>query len=138
MSAPAFRFSAVEGRPPLGAIFGAICLVVGTGVVVLHLDRLPVAFCAFKALTGLPCPTCGSTRALGRLIVFDLAGAVAMNPLAALVFALVAVWALVDLVLLPRRRAASLAVHPRLSWGLRLAALVLFLANWVYLLAVGR
>jgi hypothetical protein len=133
-----FRLSAAPGRPPLGAIFGAIGVLAGAAVAVLHLDRLPVVLCVFKGLTGLPCPTCGSTRALGRLAVFDLAGAVAMNPLATLAFGLVAVWALVDLVLLPRRRALSLEVEPRLAWRLRIAVLALFLANWVYLLATRR
>ncbi len=135
---PAIRFSAPEGRAPLGAIFGAIGAVAGIAVAVLHLDRLPVVVCAFKAVTGLPCPTCGSTRALGRLFSFDLAGAVSMNPLATLAAALVAVWAIVDLVLLPQRRALSLEVGPRLAWGLRIAAITLFVGNWVYLLVAGR
>ncbi len=102
--------------PPLGAIFGGDRRRRGgIAVALLHLDRLPVVVCVFKGLTGLPCPTCGSTRALGRLFAFDLAGALAMNPLATLGAALVAVWALVDLVLLPRRRALSLEVDPRLA-----------------------
>jgi len=138
VSAARIRLSAPAGRPPLGAIFGAAFVLAGAAVAVLHLDRLPIVLCAFKGLTGLPCPTCGSTRALGRLALFDLAGAVRMNPLATLVFALVAAWALVDLALLPWRRALSLEVDRQLAWRLRIAALVLFLANWVYLLAVRR
>ena len=138
MSAARIRLSAPAGRPPLGAIFWAAFVLAGAAVAVLHLDRLPIVLCAFKGLTGLPCPTCGSTRALGRLALFDLAGALRMNPLATLVFALVAAWALVDLALLPWRRALSLEVDRQLAWRLRIAALVLFLANWVYLLAVRR
>jgi len=138
VSAARIRLSAPAGRPPLGAIFGAAFVLAGAAVAVLHLDRLPIVLCAFKGLTGLPCPTCGSTRALGRLALFDLAGALRMNPLATLVFALVAAWALVDLALLPWRRALSLEVDRQLAWRLRIAALVLFLANWVYLLAVRR
>ncbi len=40
--------------------------------------------CLFHSITGLPCPTCGATRAVLALSHLDLAGAAAMNPLAAL------------------------------------------------------
>src|SRR5437867_1234411 len=39
--------------------------------------------CPFHALTGLPCPTCGTTRALAALCTGHLAAALAWNPLAA-------------------------------------------------------
>lgn len=132
------RLVAREGAPPLGVVFGGIGLLAGAAVVFLHLDRLPFALCVFRGLTGLPCPTCGSTRALGRLFTLDLAGALAMNPFATLVALLMAGWALADLALLPRRQALGLAVSPRLGFALRVAALVLFLANWVYLVAAAR
>jgi hypothetical protein len=50
----------------------------------------------------------------------------------------VAAWALADLVLLPSRRSLDVAVSPPLGLVLRVGALVLFLANWVYLMAAGR
>jgi len=132
------RLVAREGAPPLGAIFGSIGLLAGAAVVLLHLDRLPFALCVFKGLTGLPCPTCGSTRALGRLFTFDLAGALAMNPFVTLTAVAVAAWAVADLLLLPRRSALELDVEPGLAFRLRIGALVLFLANWVYLVGTGR
>ncbi len=135
---PGLRLRARPGQPPLGAALGLAGLVAGAAVVLLHLDRLPIVLCTFKAFTGLPCPTCGSTRALARLFSFDPAGALAMNPLATLGAVGVGVWALLDVALLTRRRALALEVHPRLASALRWGALVLFLANWVYLLAVRR
>jgi hypothetical protein len=104
----------------------------------LHLDRIPLTFCLFKAFTGLPCPTCGSTRALGRLFALDLGGALRMNPFTTVVAVVVAGWALADLALLPRRRALGVDISPRLGFALRVVALVLFVANWVYLVAAGR
>ena len=38
--------------------------------------------CLFKAVTGLPCPGCGMTRAFLALGNLDFAGAYAQNPLA--------------------------------------------------------
>jgi hypothetical protein len=132
------RLAVRAGAPPLGAIFGGIGVLAGAAVALFHLDRLPFAFCVFKGLTGLPCPTCGSTRALGRLFFLDFAGALAMNPLTTLVAVVIAAWAVADLVLLPRRSALELDVDKRLANPLRMVALFLFLANWVYLLVAGR
>jgi Protein of unknown function (DUF2752) len=131
------RLRAVPG-PPLGAIFGGIGVAAAGTVWVLGLDHLPLTFCVFKGLTGLPCPTCGSTRALARLFGLDLAGAIAMNPFVTLVAVVMAAWALVDLALLPRHRSLKLEVSPRLGQWLRVAAFVAFFLNWVYLLVVGR
>ena len=135
------RALALRGRPgasPLGAIFGGIGLAAAAAVWALGLDRIPLTLCVFKGLTGLPCPTCGSTRALGRLFALDLAGALAMNPFTTLLALVLAAWALTDLVLLPFRRALELDISPRLGAALRAGALVLFLANWVYLVLAGR
>jgi hypothetical protein len=132
------RLVARSSAPPLGAIFGGIGLLAAAAVWLLRLDRIPLTLCVFKGLTGLPCPTCGSTRVLGRLFALDFAGALAMNPFTTLVTVLVAAWAVADLALLPRRRALDLDVPRRLGFALRVGALVLFLANWVYLIAAGR
>jgi hypothetical protein len=126
------------GAPPLGAIFGGIGLLAGGAIELLHLDRLPVNLCVFRGLTGLPCPTCGSTRALGRLFLLDFAGALALNPFTTAVALVVGAWALADLVLLPRRSALRIEVEARFAVRLRLAALVVFLANWAYLLLTLR
>jgi len=132
------RLVARSSAPTLGAIFGGIGLLAAAAVWLLRLDRIPLTLCVFKGLTGLPCPTCGSTRVLGRLFALDFAGALAMNPFTTLVTVLVAAWAVADLALLPRRRALDLDVPKRLGFALRVGALVLFLANWVYLIAAGR
>jgi hypothetical protein len=132
------RFRAPIGQLPLGAVFGTIGGLGATAVGLLGLDRLPFTVCLFKGLTGLPCPTCGATRAVGRLVHLDVAGAIAMNPLATIAFALVALWALCDFGLMTRGRALDVAVgRPlgRLVRGLVVAAVAV---NWLFLLVAGR
>jgi hypothetical protein len=104
----------------------------------LHLDHLSVTFCAFKAVTGLPCMTCGTTRTLGRLFHLDLPGAVTMNPLSAAVALALVPWGLMDLVLLPRGRALVLEISRGLAPFVRVTAVALVFANWAYLIVAGR
>ena len=63
----------------------------------------PLPPCPFRALTGLYCPGCGSTRCLHALAHLDLAGALAMNPLLVLSLLPLAVLVLHGAGLLPRR-----------------------------------
>jgi hypothetical protein len=134
---PPFRLRATD-RPPLGLVFAAAGLVAGAAVLLLRLDRLPFAMCAFKQLTRLPCPTCGGTRALGRLAALDLRGAFAMNPLAVVLAGVVALWALSDVLLLPRRQSLRLAIRPDLATPVRVSVLLVALLNWIYLVLAGR
>lgn len=137
-SAWGLRLKAPVGRLPLGAVFGTIGALGATAVGLLGLDRLPFTVCLFKALTGLPCPTCGSTRAVGRLVHLDLAGAIVMNPLATIGALVLLIWAVVDFALLARGRALDVEVGRPLSRLVRLLAVTAVAANWLYLLASGR
>ena len=95
--------------------------------------------CAFKTITGLPCPTCGLTRTIIALSRGDVGRAVFMNPLAAIVCAaglLYLLYAAAVLALrLPRFRPTVSAVGAR---RLRIGAVVLIATNWVWLIASGR
>ena len=132
------RIRALRGGLPLGAILAACGAFAVLAVGLLHLDRLPVSLCVFKAVSGWPCPTCGSTRALGRLLAGDLIGALDMNPLAAVLALGVSVWGLADALLLPRGRALTVELSPRLGQLARVAAVALLGGNWLYLIAAGR
>jgi hypothetical protein len=122
----------------MGAILAACALVAIGTIAVLHLDRLPFSLCVFKAVTGLPCMTCGTTRALARLARLDLAGALSMNPLVTLATLTLLPWAAADLALLPRGRVLSLELSPAAARVARIAAVAAVLANWAWLVAAGR
>jgi uncharacterized protein DUF2752 len=131
----------LRARPdalPLGAIFLAIGAVAALAVAVLHLDRLPILVCLFRAATGLPCLTCGATRALGDLVTGDVSGALAMNPLATLGAFAIVPWGIGDLALMTQGRALSLEAGPGAARALRVLAVLAVIANWAYLVSVGR
>ncbi|MBI2929013.1 MAG: DUF2752 domain-containing protein [Verrucomicrobia bacterium] len=133
------RFVATEttqrrSYAPLIAIGSLVVVLVALRLAVAW--RLPLPFCGFKKLTGLPCPFCGSLRSLLAWSHLDLAAAFTWNPLAFLVCLGGAVWfaAWLGAVWFQKSWAAALeGLLARKSSKLILAALVVL--NWVYLLA---
>jgi hypothetical protein len=84
--------------------------------------------CPFLAMTGIPCPTCGTTRAALALSHGQIADAFAANPLATTALVLLLPAAVVSVV---RQRVATPARARRvLAW----CGGVLVLLNWGYLL----
>jgi hypothetical protein len=123
-------------RPPRTALFAAMLLVLlGLALVVLPgVDNGPVA-CPFRAVTGLPCPTCGLIRAARAIARGDVATAFGINPFDAAflltgVPALLAVWvanAACGFVV----RFSMSGIERRLAWGLLAVAVA---ANWIYVI----
>lgn len=124
-----------EGRQ-LGLLWGgvAVALVALAPLATRLAEGVPR--CVLKSLSGLPCPTCGTTRAAVALARFDILEALALNPLATVGWALLVVGGLL---------AGALAIAGRPvrepSWnfgvGLRAALVAALLANWVYLVLAG-
>lgn len=94
---------------------------------IYHLD--PEAsgpiLCPYRALTGLPCPGCGLTRATHYLLRGDLATAWAYNPLLFLAMPLALAFALAPLAV---SEPEATRWRTRLGW----LALGLTLAFWVW------
>ncbi len=72
---------------------GAIVVVALIFAVIWRRLDLPLPECALRAATGVPCPTCGSTRLLEALGEGDPIGAAAANPLVFAAIVLMILWA---------------------------------------------
>ena len=97
---------------------------------------LPWPRCTFLALTGLPCVTCGATRAAMAFLYGDLAAAWHFNPLASVLLGALALFDLyAAAVLITRAPRLRISLTSRLAPRL-VAAVAIFagLLNWGYLL----
>jgi Protein of unknown function (DUF2752) len=119
------------------AAVGASLAALGGLVALFHLDHLSFSFCAFKTATGFPCLTCGTTRALGRLIHLDVRGALTVNPLATVVLLALFMLGLVDAALMARGRSLTLQASPLERRGLIILLALAAIVNWAYLIAAG-
>jgi hypothetical protein len=130
-------------RPPavqLGLLWGAAAaaaaapLLAAPGLLARAAAVLPP--CPAKALAGIPCPACGSGRALQALSQLDPAAAFALNPLFSVAAAAFLAGGLVALALALSGR--GVAVPRTLPVAARAAIVLAVAANWAWLLLDGR
>ncbi|HEX2254284.1 MAG TPA: DUF2752 domain-containing protein [Thermoanaerobaculia bacterium] len=94
--------------------------------------------CLLKTFTGVPCPSCGTTRAALALGRFDVPTAFAVSPLAAVaLLALVGGGLLAAAAAVLREPPEVPALSPRGALLLRVSLAAALLGNWLYLLTTG-
>jgi hypothetical protein len=108
--------------------------VVAAGVYVERRTGQQVTLCHFRRLTGHPCPTCGSTRAVMTLVRGDLVRAWAHNPL---VLTLGTAIAAMLLLKLGFRRRLRFHLCGAERWAARVVVIVAVGANWAYLISIS-
>ncbi len=89
--------------------------------------------CIFRSLTGIPCPSCGTTRAATAFLQGDLMTAFINNPLAALAGLLFVVGAPIAVIWTTARMPVPSLPNPLPPW-VRIGAVFLIAANWLYLI----
>jgi len=118
----------------------AMVLIGGSAALAVHylgplLSMLPP--CIFHTLTGMPCPTCGSTRAFAALVDGKLFAALRLQPLfvigclIAIGFGARAVTARIT------GARITIALTERDRFLIRWTLIAAVLINWVYLLSAG-
>jgi len=131
-----------KGEFDVELLLAGIALAAMVGILALRWvppGLIPLPRCAFHALTGQPCLTCGGTRAARALSRLDLVAALRANPLVAsalIASGPLALWGLAAWTFkLPRPRLE--AQRRGEQWALRLGALALVAGNWAYLIVAG-
>ncbi|MBN2582477.1 MAG: DUF2752 domain-containing protein [Planctomycetes bacterium] len=109
-------------------------ILVGGTEIAQHYAHVDVSLCAFKRLTGLPCPSCGSTRAAESLLAGHPVRAWLYNPLISTVVAMAGAVLGVRLV---AARAVRLDMSQREIHAATLLLIALVLINWAYLIVRG-
>ena len=121
-------------------IWGSILLLAALLATAWLFSGIATPRCLLHAATGIPCPTCGMTRATWHLLHGEIGRAFLLNPLmtAALLGAglYVCYAALVVIVRLPRLRLEALTKTE--ANLVRIAAIGLLAANWLYLIGRGE
>lgn len=128
------------GRNKLYFILGLICL---TGYVWLffsmsnQFQNSGFGVCAFKRITSIPCPSCGSTRALLLLLQGEFIGSILLNPfgiLSAILLLIVPMWLFYDLIskkqtLFDFYKKAEEII--RIRW-IAITLICIVVANWIW------
>jgi hypothetical protein len=128
--------STMKSGRQLGLLWGgvAVTLIAASPLGPRLAATLPA--CHFKQWFGIPCPTCGTTRAALALARLDFVTAFVHYPLATVVWVL-----LIGGGLLAGMAALAGYGVPepprRLSLVARSALVLILLANWAYLIATG-
>jgi len=128
--------------PPRGKFSGNVAGLLACGAVgiaaVLACHALGFAFCPLKRLTGIPCPSCGTTRACLRLLHGDWRGALAMQPLAMVLLFAGLPAGLLAWALLGRQRLRALWTAFWARWWAKALAAAVLLLDWAYVIARGN
>lgn len=125
----------VPRRPPWpvwAVLIVLLWLSLGCAVVVLerHLNQL-ASLCLFKRITHIPCPTCGFTRGGQLLLSGQPVRAWFYNPL---LFSVLVFFFVLTLLRLLFARTMHLHLNPKEKIFAWLLAIIIFTANWIYVI----
>jgi len=121
----------LSGIPPWAVLLVLLWIALVLVATLLPQSASMGTICMFRRFTGVPCPTCGGTRAFLSVLDGRLLDAFLLNPLLMLFEILALVWLAAKLVLGRRLSLRLSQLERRVTWAV--LALVFFL-HWAYLI----
>lgn len=114
---------------------GSLCLI---GSIILLCQFCGIMLCPLRRYTGIPCFTCGSTRAILAFLSGDFRTAFLTQPLIVSLFCLMAPVALFSLFTALFQKRIFLITFSRMEQTLLFCVLIVAaLLNWLYLLSTN-
>ena len=126
-----------RGEVPVGALLMLPLFALPFGAWLVQTGWVVFGTCGVKMAVGLPCFTCGATRATIALLGGDVIGAVALQPLVILAYTLLAGWGLISLASFLADRSVSVSLSKTENTILKVLLVTLPFLNWAYLIAAG-
>lgn len=100
-------------------------------------NSMETGVCLFKKLTGIPCPSCGSTRSVLSILNGDFAGALLWNPFGIIIMSILVlapIWIIYDILL---RKDSLFRFYNRTELILKqkrvaIPLILLVILNWIW------
>ena len=89
-------------------------------------------FCPFRLLTGVNCPTCGTTRALGALAEGHLRQSINLNPLAIMLVLIASIWTINPKIIVSISQRVSKEINGLKPLAIWLIFATAYIALWVW------
>lgn len=125
------------GEWPIGALAMIPLFGLPFGAWLIETETLELSMCGFKQAFGLPCISCGSTRATVHLLHGNWLTAISFQPMTMLIYALLAFWGVLSLWAFITRRSLHIDLSKREDIAIKASLIALPIMNWGYLVAMG-
>ncbi len=123
-----------SGTVPIGALLLVPILSLPFGAWLLEQEHIDLGICGLRQALGVPCLSCGSTRATFALFDGDFLTAFATQPLVISLYFLVGIWGLASLWTFLRDRKLVLDLTRTEDIVFKVSLVLLPLLNWAYLI----
>lgn len=127
----------IPGQVPWGALAMLPLFAMPIGGWLVEQGYADFGTCALRSSFGVPCLTCGSTRATLHLLHGEFGAAIAMQPLTILVYIALAAVGLASLALFVANKHPHILYTRREALAFKGALIVLPILTWVYLWKAG-
>ncbi len=125
------------GTLPIGALLMSLLFALPLGGWLIQEEIIDLGTCGLQAALGIPCLSCGSTRATRHLLGGDVLAAFSLQPLMMSIYVGLTAWGLASLGTFLMDRKLVLDLSRRQDLFFKVAIIALPFINWFYLIWRG-